>query len=195
MRHLHTTLGTAGLGKAGVAHQRPISPQPLGSAETTPPPVPFGSFSRPSRARSLLVVGAAVAATWMVGCAPRSGSAAHAGRPYPAQLARSVRTLDIQVFREVASVTLTNTTSRTFGPSVLWLNGRFSHKLDKGLPVGATLDVPLTAFRDEFGDGFRGGGFFAAEPPQPLVLAELESSDGSGRPELLRLVVVADDQG
>ena len=98
------------------------------------------------------------------------------------------RTLDIQVIKHDTTLEFTNTTARTFGPATLWLNSYFSRPID-GLAVGQTLTLPLSSFRNEHSEKFRGGGLFAAEAPEKLVLAELETTD-DGRPVLLGLIVV-----
>jgi len=108
-------------------------------------------------------------------------------RAYPSTV-RQERSLDVQVFRRTKRLELTNTTARAFGPSTLWLNKRFSRPID-ALAVGESLDLPLASFRDENSEPFRGGGFFAAEAPETLVLAQLETAGAAG-PELLGLVVV-----
>lgn len=92
----------------------------------------------------------------------------------PPTTLQQAEVLNIQVFRNVTDLELTNTTARSFGPSVLWINERFSYPID-GLAVGESLDLPLRNFIDEFGDPFRAGGFFATRDPDPLVLAQLES--------------------
>lgn len=113
-------------------------------------------------------------------------------RPYPDALERTP-VMDIQVFRHVKTLTMTNTTSHYFGPSTIWLNARYSKPVDE-FAVGQTLTIPLAEFHDEFGEIFRGGGFFAADPPQRLVLAEIESPNATGEMRLYRLVIVADEQ-
>lgn len=120
-----------------------------------------------------------------------SGCAATSGTPgplYPAELRQS-ETLNIQVFRSSQHVEFTNTTARSFGPSRLWLNARFSRPID-GVAAGESLRLPLKGFTDEHGDIFRGGGFFATEIPERLVLAQLELPGADGKPVLLGLVVV-----
>lgn len=99
----------------------------------------------------------------------------NASRAYPKELTRR-GTLPIQVIRHVTHIELTNTTARSFGPSTIWINGRFSMPID-GLAIGQTLRLDLREFRDEFGDTFRAGGFFATRDPDALVLAELENDD------------------
>lgn len=134
----------------------------------------------------LAVLGGAPGA-WIAGChsAPRPVSYA---RVYPVRPDRA-ETLNIQVFRSAKHIELTNTTADAFGPSTLWLNARFSRPLST-LGVGETIRLPLREFKDEFSESFRGGGFFATEEPDRLVLAELETPGDEGTSRFLRLVVV-----
>jgi hypothetical protein len=99
-----------------------------------------------------------------------------AGDPYPETKAQS-QTLDIQVVRTETSITLTNTTARSFGRSTLWVNRWYSHPLEK-LDVGETIELPLNTFRDQYGESFRAGGFFATRKPQRVQLVQLETADG-----------------
>jgi hypothetical protein len=109
------------------------------------------------------------------------------GVKYPASI-RHTGSIDIQVFRHDTDLEFTNTTARAFGPTTLWLNGRFSHPLD-GLALGQTVKLPLKSFKDQFGDTFRGGGFFATQRPEHLGLAELQSGD-----EMIGLIVVGNEE-
>ena len=108
-----------------------------------------------------------------------------AGRAYPVEMAREP-SLMIQVLRDVTEIEMTNTTAHVFGASTIWLNSRYSHEID-GMGVGETISLNLDAFTDEFGEHFRGGGFFAIVNPDPLVMAEIET-DG----KLYGLVVTGD---
>ncbi len=112
-------------------------------------------------------------------------------RPYPRELAQS-EVLDIQVIRNPQTrITLTNTTAQTFGPSTIWLNARFGRPI-AGLAPGQTITLNLDEFRDEFGDRFRAGGFFATKAPETLVHAQLETIvDGESR--LYGLIVAGED--
>jgi hypothetical protein len=94
-------------------------------------------------------------------------------RQYPAQLSQR-GSVNIQVFQTTKELELTNTTARAFGPCTLWLNQRFSRPLE-GLAVGESLRISLEEFRDEYGDNFKPGGFFATAIPTTLVHAQLES--------------------
>lgn len=111
-------------------------------------------------------------------------------RTYPALLQQV--SLDVQVVRHTTTIDITNTTPRAFGPSTLWLNARFSLPID-GLAVGETRTFKLDDFRDEFSDAFHAGGFFASEPPDRLVLAQIETPRADGSMELLGFIVVNGD--
>lgn len=136
----------------------------------------------------LTICACAMLAAGLAACSSAPKAVDYA-RAYPPALKQS-ETLDIQVFRREKRIELTNTTARAFGPSTLWLNAWFSRPI-KGLAVGETLDLPLSEFRDENSEAFRGGGFFAAEAPEKLVLAQLETTGAEGKPVLFGLVVVA----
>ncbi|USN98721.1 MAG: hypothetical protein H6810_11230 [Phycisphaeraceae bacterium] len=94
-------------------------------------------------------------------------------RPEPTAITEGP-VLDIQVFRNVTTIELTNTTARSFKDATIWLNQRFSMPVGD-IDIGESLDLPLSRFVDEFGDTFRAGGFFATRDPDPVVLAQLET--------------------
>jgi len=125
-------------------------------------------------------------AVFLAGCATGERAATlDEGRAYPGQKAQS-EVLNIQLIRNQAELSMTNTTSRAFGPTVIWLNQEFSYEIS-GLQVGETLVLPLGDFRNEYGKRFRAGGFFATERPKNVVLAQLEQHHSEG---LLGIVVV-----
>jgi hypothetical protein len=130
------------------------------------------------------------------GCAAPKRVLANA-RAYPIASPRG-EVVDIQVVRSGPMITATNTTARSFGPSTLWINMRFGGRIESW-NAGETKTLDLRTFRDEFGEAFRAGGFFASETPSDLVLAQLETAvqDEAGRQasgqagqELLGLIVV-----
>ena len=112
----------------------------------------------------------------------------YVGRAYPAA-APHAEILNVQVFRHPTQLEFTNTTARTFGPCSLWLNGRYKQEL-KGLAVGETVLLELKEFRDEFGEQFGAGGFWAADDPELLVLTQIEVADEAGKPQLLGLITI-----
>lgn len=105
------------------------------------------------------------------------------GAIYPANV-QQARSLDIQVFRDDTRIRFTNTTARSIPACTMWVNAWFSRELP-GVAVGETVEMSLFDFKDQYGDEFRAGGFFATDKPMKLVLAQLETDD-----ELLGLVVV-----
>ena len=148
-------------------------------------------------------LGRAPAAAWMC-CAAAFWAVALIGcsagpqpvtslRPYPKDAVQT-SVIDIQAFRSSKHIELTNTSGRAIGPSILWLNAQYCRAID-GIPVGQSLKLPLIEFRDEFNDAFRGGGFFAPERPERLVLAQIETPGPDAlaqgqKPEFIGLVVV-----
>ena len=120
-------------------------------------------------------LGAGFTAALGAGCAgpARPGPESYA-RAYPYEVGQSV-VHDIQVFRAGTRLKLTNTTARSFGPGTVWVNQRFSRPVE-GLGVGASLDLDLYEFVDEFGETFRAGGFFATQDPDPVVLVQYETA-------------------
>ncbi len=107
--------------------------------------------------------------------------------PYPKQF-QTLPPSNIQLYRSGRSITLTNTTARNFGPSTIWLNRWFRRDIE-GLGIGETMTLSLADFTDEFGDAFKGGGFFATTAPERIVHAELETDADAGR-AMLPLIVV-----
>jgi len=101
-------------------------------------------------------------------------------REYPDSLLQTA-VADIQVRRDGPTLTMTNTTAHAFGPSTVWLNARFFRKID-AFAVGETLELDSREFEDQYGDTFRGGGFFEWENPERLVLAQLETDPVQGIP-------------
>jgi hypothetical protein len=131
-------------------------------------------------------LGAGVVAVIVTGVALgacRSSPQVNYARVYPAALEKGP-SLDIQVVRGETTLSMTNTTARVFGPCTLWVNAYYSKPLD-GLAVGQTVKMGLSELRNEHGEAFRGGGFFATHKPERMVLAQLEH-DGT----LYGLVVV-----
>lgn len=123
-------------------------------------------------------------AVWLAGagCAGREVPG-EPGRRYPVGLETS-QTLDVQVRRVGTLVVFTNTSARSLGPGVMWINSQFGRDIDE-VSIGETVSFNLYSFQNEFGESFRGGGFFATQRPDIVVRAEIERGE-----ELLSLVVV-----
>ena len=132
----------------------------------------------PSRA---LLCGLLLYALLLPACASRG---IVEGPAYPSEKPQA-RALDIQVFRSSTKITFTNTTAQSYPACRMWLNAWYSREIPP-LGIGESLTLNLRTFKDEFGESFRAGGFFAGKRPTRLVLAQLERDD-----HLLGLIVVA----
>lgn len=130
--------------------------------------------------RGALALGATVCA--LAACQPGIDPNL-AGPAYPAET-KQATTLDIQVVRSETDITLTNTTARAFGKSRLWINRWYSKPI-ASLGVGETMKISLNEFRDQYGEPFRAGGFFASRTPDRVEQAQLETGDG-----MIGLIVV-----
>lgn len=107
--------------------------------------------------------------------------------PYPESLT-VLPPSNIQLYRQGRRITLSNTTARAFGASTIWLNKWFSRDIES-LAIGESMTLPLSGFADEYGDVFKGGGFFATTAPERIVHAELETQE-DGQRVLVPLIVV-----
>ena len=112
---------------------------------------------------------------------------APAHSPYPVDIAQG-EVFDVQVFRDVAMLKFTNTTTKDFGQSVIWINKRYSLAIS-GFASGESVELDLHNFVDEFGDVYRAGGFFAQRTPAPVVLVQIETVENNA-PILHGFVVV-----
>ncbi|MFG0306271.1 MAG: hypothetical protein ACF8Q5_08670 [Phycisphaerales bacterium JB040] len=83
---------------------------------------------------------------------------------------------NIQVFRDVTRLRLTNTTATAFPEGTLWINRRYALDVP-AFPPGETLELDLTTFVDEYATPFKAGGFFATRTPDPVVVCELQTGD------------------
>jgi hypothetical protein len=106
---------------------------------------------------------------------------------YPEQITQG-EVFDVQVFRDVTLLRFTNTTTRDFADSILWINKRYSMAVP-GFRSGETVELDLHSFVDEFGDVYRAGGFFAQRTPAPVVLVQIETIENDA-PVLHGFVVV-----
>jgi len=105
------------------------------------------------------------------------------GPVYPTHKAQT-RVLDIQVIRRETRITLTNTSAENLLAGRMWINAEYAGDFG-GLAIGETTTLSLLDFRNEFGETFRAGGFFATRIPSDLVQVQIEEESG-----LIGLIVV-----
>lgn len=118
----------------------------------------------------------------LAACSSRSGEIP-SEPTYPAKA--SSGSIDVQVVRDETVVRMTNTTARDLASGRLWANRWFSREFP-GLKVGESITMSLSEFKDQYGDRYRAGGFFATDRPMKLVQMELETGE-----QLIGLIVVA----
>lgn len=109
------------------------------------------------------------------------------GPEYPITTRQSA-VLNVQVFRDDTHITFTNTTAEPLPEGLLWINHAYS-KPFPGLGIAQTATLNLYDFKDQYGEEFRGGGFFATQPPDRVVIIQLQAGE-----KLLGLVTIAKDE-
>lgn len=119
----------------------------------------------------------------LVGCG--SGRSGGEFAEYPG-LGGGDEQLNVQAFRRGTTLELTNTSTVAFGESRLWANRAYSRGI-VGIGIGETIRVSLHDFRNEYGQPFEAGGFFATARPDALVSLEIE------REGVMHRVMVVED--
>ena len=76
--------------------------------------------------------------------------------------------LNVQAFRRGTTLEMTNTSTVGFGEARIWANRAYSRGIS-GMGIGETIRVSLHDFRNEYGQQFEAGGFFATARPDALV--------------------------
>ncbi len=113
----------------------------------------------------------------MTGCA-RSAEITVGTEPRPYNYeATTIQVVDIQVFRDGDQIEIVNHSAHGYTDFDLWLNERYVRYIAKLAPA-QRLVVSLNQFVDEYQEAFRGGGWFAAYEPEPIVKAEIETDEG-----------------
>jgi len=139
-----------------------------------------------------LLAAGGTGAVALAGCAGTRSVDTSYARPFPETLEQA-RVLEVQVRRAPTTITFTNTTASDIPACTMWLNQRYSRPFD-GLGIGQSTTLPLASFIDEFGEGFRPGGFWATRPSERVVLAQFEIPGETGGSLLLGTVVVSGEE-
>lgn len=135
--------------------------------------------------RGLLAGVGLVVLSSVLGCQGRGGGPDERFPVYPGMSNGDVQ-LDVQAFRRGTTLEMTNTSAVSFERVRLWANRTYSRELS-GFGIGDTIRVGLAGFRNEYGQRFEAGGFFATSRPDALVSVEIEAEG-----VMYRVVVVED---
>ena len=100
---------------------------------------------------------------------------------------QQARSIDVQVVRDDAVLTISNTTAAVLPAGRLWVNQAFSRPVDE-LPIGETVSFDLYEFRNRFDEPFRAGGFFATQNPLNIYMVQWQTEQ-----EILGLLTVEGD--
>jgi len=128
---------------------------------------------------------ASIACLLLCGCV-NTVDLAKATRPYP--VGRPQSTVEqVQVVQEDEAIRITNGTAQSWDGASLWVNRRFV-KDGVRIPAGATIQIPMSELRDQWGEQPYPRALFRARQPTPIVLVQLETKPDQ---PLVGLVVVS----
>ncbi len=108
-----------------------------------------------------------------------------AGRPYPEGREQGL-VEQVQVLQEDMDLRMTNGTADHFDGVSVWVNRRYV-KDGVTLAPGATLVIPLSDLRDQWGEQPYPRAMFRSRQPTPIALVQIERSPDQ---PLVGLVVV-----
>ncbi|MDP7029195.1 MAG: hypothetical protein QF733_03140 [Phycisphaerales bacterium] len=117
---------------------------------------------------------AAATVVTAAGCHRPDFNPALARAAYPYDL-HSTDTIPIEVFRDGTTISIVNSTASGWHDAIIWINQRFSAPLPS-LRAGQTLQMELSAFRDDIGESFPAGGMWATRRSMPVRLVELQGA-------------------
>ena len=109
-----------------------------------------------------------------VGCQSANYDPSLAVSSYPFEQ-HSLEVVDVHVFREGPQMIIVNGSDRHWESPKIWINQRYMFD-SSAIKIGGTVVLDLNLFRDEFGETFSAGGFFAFREAEPLRLVEIQSS-------------------
>lgn len=133
-------------------------------------------------ASALAASAAALAAS--AGCATLYDPALET-RPYPSELGQG-SVVQVQAIPMELAIRVINATSTDYTDVDVWVNRRYVQHV-KGIPAGATVDLEIEKFRDQWGQCPQPGGFWRTRAPTPLVLVQIQADEKS---PLIGLVTV-----
>jgi hypothetical protein len=107
-------------------------------------------------------------------------------RPYPYELGQG-SVAQVQAIPMELAIRVINATATDYTDIDVWVNRRYVQHV-KGIPAGATVDLEIEKFRDQWGQCPQPGGFFRTRAPTPLVLVQIQTDDKSPLVGLITVV-------
>ena len=125
-------------------------------------------------APALAAAAAALAA--IAGCTPLYDPALET-RPYPSELGQG-SVVQVQAVPMELAIRVINATATDYTDIDVWVNRRYVQHV-KSIPAGATVDLEIEKFRDQWGQCPQPGGFWRTRAPTPLVLVQIQTDEKS----------------
>ena len=113
----------------------------------------------------------------LAGCQSTNYDASLARSSYPFER-HTLEVADVHVFRDGFEVVIVNGSDTHWESPRIWINQRYMFD-SSDITIGGTIALDLNLFRDEFGESFSAGGFFAFREPEPLRLVQIQPASGS----------------
>ena len=98
-------------------------------------------------------------------------------RPYPSELTQG-ETVQVQAVPQETTLRIVNATSVDYEDVDVWVNRRYVQHVRR-IAAGATVDLEIEKFRDQWGQCPQPGGFWRTRAPTPLVLVQIQTDEKS----------------
>lgn len=121
------------------------------------------------------IVPLAVSAS-LIGCTPLYDPALET-RPYPSELGQGT-VVQVQAIPMELAIRVINATATDYSDVDVWVNRRYVQRVSS-IPAGATVDLEIEKFRDQWGQCPQPGGFWRTRAPTPLVLVQIQTDEKS----------------
>ena len=96
-------------------------------------------------------------------------------RPYPSELGQG-SVVQVQAIPMELAIRVINATAIDYTDIDVWVNRRYVQHV-KSIPAGATVDLEIEKFRDQWGQCPQPGGFWRTRAPTPLVLVQIQQDE------------------
>lgn len=112
----------------------------------------------------------------LIGCTPLYDPALET-RPYPSELGQGT-VVQVQAIPMELAIRVINATATDYSDVDVWVNRRYVQRVSS-IPAGATVDLEIEKFRDQWGQCPQPGGFWRTRAPTPLVLVQIQTDEKS----------------